>query len=170
MYRRAQLDASMEHVLNQRPVAVMKATQERRAILIVHQTVGDPIAIKCASVKTIPRAMPRTEAVPARRGTEVITANSSAHLTVLDRIVPRFANARTMANVIQFPASATVRLVSRGLCVQKGVQRVSTENSVGRNVAARMVEAAIHRRVSVFVRPVIPERYVLIAARANGTV
>lgn len=80
----------------------------------------------------------------------------------------RFANARTVVNVIRFPASATARPVLRGLYVPKGVQRVSTESSVGRIVAARTVEAAIHSRVSVFVRPVIPDRYVLIAARANG--
>lgn len=86
------------------------------SLQIVHQTVGDRIAIKSVSARTIPRAMPRTEAVPARRGTEANAANSSARRTVLDRIVPRFANARTVANVIRFPASATVRLVSRGLC------------------------------------------------------
>lgn len=81
--------------------------------------------------------------------------------------MPKFANVRTVVNVIRCPASATAHRVSRDLYVPKGVQRVSTESSVGQIVAARMVEAAIHRRVSVFVRPVIPDRYVLIAARAK---
>lgn len=43
-------------------------------------------------------------------------------------------------------------------------------SSVGRIVVARTVEAAILRRVSVFVLPVIPDRYVLIAARAKDMV
>lgn len=107
-------------------------------------------------------------AVPARKATPAIGANSSVHRTVLDRTVPRFANARTAVNVIRFPASASAHPVSQGRYVLNDVQRVSTESSVGRIVAARMGEAAIHRRVSVFVRLVIPDRYVLIAARANG--
>lgn len=107
------------------------------------------------------------EAVPAKKATPAIGANTSVHRTGLDRTVPRFASVRTVVNAIQFPASASARPASQGLYVPKDVQRVSTESSAGRIVAARMVGAAIHRRVSVFVRPVTPDRYVLIAARAN---
>ena len=54
--------------------------------------------------------------------------------------------------------------------VPSGVRRASTGSNVDRIVAARTGEVAILRRVSVFVRPVIPDRYVLIVARAKDTV
>lgn len=54
--------------------------------------------------------------------------------------------------------------------VLRGVRRVSMASSADPIVGVRMVEAAILRRVSVFVRPVIPDRYVLIVARAKDTV
>lgn len=92
--------------------------------------------------------MLKTEAAPVRKATPAIDANTSVHRIVLDRTVPRSANVRTVVNVIQFQANATARQVSQGLYVPIGVQRVSMESSVGQIVVARMVEAAIHRRVS----------------------
>lgn len=77
---------------------------------------------------------------------------------------------RTGASAIQFPENVIAHPASLDHCVLRGVRRVSMASSADPIVGVRMVEAAILRRVSVFVRPVIPDRYVLIVARAKDTV
>lgn len=109
------------------------------------------------------------EAALVKRATGATSANTSVRPIVSGRTVPRCANVRTGASAIRFPGNVTAHLASLDRCALRGVQRVSTANNVARIAVVRMVEAAILRRVSVFVQPVIPDPYVLIAARAKHT-
>lgn len=110
------------------------------------------------------------EVAHAKRATGATSANISVRPIVSGRTVPRCANVRTGASAIRFPGNVTAHLDLLGHYALRGVQRVSTASNVARIVVVRMVEAVILRRVSVFVQPVIPDPYVLIAARAKNTV